>query len=55
MIQSHIGGSTKECGVVLKFDEFSHLSSRSFGFGSLIGFEDLSLVFPTFGFSMGIE
>ena len=43
MIRSHIG-STKECGVVLKLERFSHLSGQSFGLGSLIGLEALSLV-----------
>ena len=32
MIRSHIG-STQECGVVLKFERFSHLSDRSFRLG----------------------
>ena len=43
MIRSHIG-STQECGVVLKFERFSYLSGWSFGLGSPIGFEALSLV-----------
>ena len=32
MILSHIG-STQECGVVLKLDEFSHIIRSSFGLG----------------------
>ena len=43
MIQSHIG-YTQECGVVLKLERFSHLSGRSFGLGSPIGFEAISLI-----------
>ena len=43
MIRSHIG-STLECGVVLKLKRFSNLSSRSFGLGSPIRLEALSLV-----------
>ena len=36
MIRSHIG-STRDCGMVLKIERFSHLSNRSFGLGSPIG------------------
>ena len=43
MIRSHIG-SKLECGVVLKFERFSHLSGRSFGLGYPIRHEALSLV-----------
>ena len=43
LIRSHIG-SAQECEVVLKLHMFSHLSGRSFGLGSLIGLEALSLV-----------
>ena len=43
LIRSHIG-FTQECGVVLKLDEFSYLIGSSFGFGSSIGLEYLSLV-----------
>ena len=35
MIRSHIG-STRNCGVVFKFEKFSHLSDRSFGLSSLL-------------------
>ena len=42
MIRSHIS-STQECGVVLKLEMFSHLSSRSFGLCSPIRLEALSL------------
>ena len=38
MIRSHIS-STQGCGVVLKLERFSYLSSRSFGLGSPIGLE----------------
>ena len=41
MIRSHIS-STQECGMVLKFERFSHLLGRSFGVGSPIGLEVLS-------------
>ena len=44
MIRSHIS-STQECGVILKLERFSHLSGQSFGLGSLIGLEAISLVF----------
>ena len=37
MIQFHIG-STRDCKVVLKLKRFFHLSGRSFGLDSLIGF-----------------
>ena len=43
MIRSHIS-STHECKVVLQLERFSHLFGRSFGLGSLIGLETLSLV-----------
>ena len=43
MIRSYIG-STQKCGVVLKLERFSHLSARSFGLGSSIRLEALSLV-----------
>ena len=43
MIQSHIG-STRDCGVGLKLERFSHLSDRSFGLGSPIRLGYLSLV-----------
>ena len=43
MIRSHIG-STQECGVVLKLERFSRLLGQSFGLGSSIGLEALSLV-----------
>ena len=43
VIRSHIG-STKECGMVLKLERFSNLSGRSFGLGSPIGLEALSLM-----------
>ena len=43
MIRSYIG-STQECGVVLKFEIFFHLSGQFFGLGSPIGLEALSLV-----------
>ena len=44
MIQSH-NGSIQECGVVLKLERFSHLSSQSLGLSSPIGLEALLLVF----------
>ena len=44
MIRSHIG-STQECGMILKLERLSHILGRSFGFGSPIGLEALSLVF----------
>ena len=37
-------GEGQECGVLLKLEMFSHLSSRSFGLGSPIGLQALSLV-----------
>ena len=43
LIRSHIG-SIRNCGVVLKIEEFSHLSSRSFGLDSPIGLGYLSLM-----------
>ena len=43
MIPSHID-SIQKCRVVLKLERFSHLVGRSFGLGSLIGLEALSLV-----------
>ena len=43
MIRSYIG-STQECGVVLNLERFSHLLGWSFGLGSPIGLEVLSLV-----------
>ena len=43
MIRSHIG-STQEYGVVIKLEKFFHLSGRSFGLGSPIGLEVLSLM-----------
>ena len=41
MIRSHIS-STQECGVVLKFERFSHLLGPSFGVGSPIRLEAIS-------------
>ena len=38
--RSHIG-STRNCGVVLKFERLSHLSNRSFGLDSSIRLEYL--------------
>ena len=43
MIRSNIN-STRNYGVVLKLERFSHISGRSFWLGFLIGFEWLSLV-----------
>ena len=43
MILSHIG-FTQECGMVLKLKRFSYLSGQSFGFGSPIRLEALSLL-----------
>ena len=43
MIRSHIG-STQEYVVIHKLERFSHLLGWSFGLGSLIGLEALSLV-----------
>ena len=43
MIRSQVG-STRDCGVILKLERFSHLSVWSFGLGSFIGLEYLSLV-----------
>ena len=43
LIRFHIG-STQECGVVLKLERLFHLLGWSFGLGSPIGLEALSLV-----------
>ena len=43
MIRSQIS-FTQECGVVLKLEIFSHLSGRSFEFGSPIELDALSLM-----------
>ena len=43
MIHSQIG-STRDCGMILKLEKFSHLSSRSFGLSFPIRFGYLSLV-----------
>ena len=42
MIRSYIN-STRNCGVVLNLEMFSHLFDRSFGLSSFVGFGYLSL------------
>ena len=46
-MQSHIS-STRNYGVVVKLERFSHLSGRSFGLSSPIGLGYLSMIFRIF-------